>query len=339
MLRRVGRDPSAARHLGAVLVSFCFNYARLLSSRLPFRRPTVAIALVEHMGDVLAAEPVARFVRSGTPTARISWFVRRPYRKIVENYPTIDRVVSVRCMTEWLLLWGSGVNATAWDLHISGRPCPRCGVSFHKSGLPGTITYGTYYDHGSLLTVNCLAAGLPPLSDGPVFRPDAAASATVDGLSLPPHFVVVHCKSNETSRDWPVEKWRELVGWMTGAPELGVPELDVVEIGTARHAISQDGRRARSLCGRLSIAETAEVIRRARLFIGIDSGPAHLANAVGAPGVVLLGEYQSFKAYTPFSGGYGDGTRAELVRADGPAANIAVAAVRAAVTSRLTPRG
>jgi len=196
-------------------------------------------------------------------------------------------------MTEWLLLWGSGVGATVWDLHISGRPCPRCGVSFHKPGPPGRITYETYYDHGSLLTLNCLAAGIPPLADGPVFAPYAAASAMVDGFALPQRFVVVHCKSNETSRDWSVERWRDLVGWMTGALEL-----DVVEIGTAPHVIGQDGQRARSLCGQLSIMETAEVIRRARLFIGIDSGPAHLANAVGTPGVVLLGQYQSFKAYT-----------------------------------------
>lgn len=43
----------------------------------------------------------------------------------------------------------------------------------------------------------------------------------------------------------------------------------------------------RDLTGTLSILESAEVIRRSSLFIGLDSGPAHLANAVRTPTVLL----------------------------------------------------
>jgi heptosyltransferase III len=91
----------------------------------------------------------------------------------------------------------------------------------------------------------------------------------------------------------------------------------------------------RDLCGRLLLLETAEVIRRAALFVGIDSGPAHLANAVGTPGVLLLGQYRTFGRYMPFSGGYADGSRATVLHADGPAATLTVDEVFDAVMRRL----
>lgn len=39
-------------------------------------------------------------------------------------------------------------------------------------------------------------------------------------------------------------------------------------------------------------------------FVGIDSGPAHLANAVQTPGVILLGRHGVFRQYMPFTGFY-----------------------------------
>jgi ADP-heptose:LPS heptosyltransferase len=44
-----------------------------------------------------------------------------------------------------------------------------------------------------------------------------------------------------------------------------------------------------SLAGRLSLAESAAVIRASRLFIGGDSGLGHLAVALGTPTVLLFG--------------------------------------------------
>jgi len=58
------------------------------------------------------------------------------------------------------------------------------------------------------------------------------------------------------------------------------------------------------LFNRLPILQTAEVIRRASLFVGVDGGPAHLANAVRTPGVVLLGRHGPVRKYTPYTGYY-----------------------------------
>ena len=112
---------------------------------------------------------------------------------------------------------------------------------------------------------------------------------------------------------------------------FGIP---IYELGLKQWVYST-GPLYKSLCGRLSILETAEVIRRAKLFIGIDSGPAHLANAVGTFGIIMLGNYLGFERYNPFSGGFCDGSKAVLLFGTGSVETIQVDSVFAKVEQHL----
>ena len=296
-------------------------------------RRVVAIALVEHLGDVVAAEPIARELRRRQPDAWIVWLVRRPYRELVAAFEAVDEVLVVRCLTQWILLAEDPPFDEVVDLHVHGRSCDVCSWELARREQRG-VHLRNYYDHGPLLEVFCRAAGLqPPADPGPRLLPPPAAADAVDELALPDAFVAVHAASLQVERDWRPKRWDELARRI--ADELGLP---VVEVGL-RRVLDGRSRGYRDLCGRLSPLGTAEVLRRARLFVGVDSGPAHLASAVGVPGVVLLGRYRSYARYTPFAGGYGDGSLATLVRAaDGPAADVAVEEAFAAVAARLLGR-
>jgi ADP-heptose:LPS heptosyltransferase len=296
------------------------------------RRPLVGIAQIERMGDIVALEPIARLARQRFPQGRICWISRAAYASLPCSYPEIDHVVIVRCLTEWMLLRRLRVFDVVWDLHVNGRMCPRCCVPQDK---PGTLPeQGDYYDYGSLLEVECRCAGLPVLTDGPVITPSSDTVRRVDALALPSRFIAIHCVSNDQERDWSEDRWRELTGRLLAADRT----LAIVEVGMHPLVVRRHEARQRSLCGTLSMLETAEVIRRAALFIGIDSGPAHLANAVATPAVILLGSYLSFRRYTPYSGGYANGETADIVRADGPVSGLAVEPVLAAVAARLARR-
>jgi ADP-heptose:LPS heptosyltransferase len=298
-------------------------------------KPGTFIAMIEHLGDVIAAEPVARYAARQYAGDRVTWVCRAPYRAAVEGFSAVDRIVTVGCMTEWLLLWATATRGGRnWDLHISARACLTCGFSFNKPKDAGKITYDTYFNLGNLLKVNCLVAGIPVLDEAPRVLPDSTSLAVADSLELPARFVVIHCKSNEDRKDWPAHKWRELIEWLT--EKAG---LFVCEVGTSPVAITSSTALTRNLCGTLAVMQTAAVIAKAALFIGIDSGPAHLANAAGIPGVILLGRYHLFDRYTPYSGGYGDGSVAELVRTSGFASEIPVEDVVAAAARRLGSLG
>ncbi len=326
----IRRDWRVCPHLMTVVTGWLVNLVRLRATGLA-GRGTVAIGLVEHLGDVVAAEPISRFARQQYPSARVVWVTRKPYARVPSGFAAVDAVVSVTCLTEWLLLRATGIGDPAWDLHINQRYCPHCQIPVQKTGPPAAIDPVTYYRSGNLLAVACLSAELPVLTDGPLLPIDAAASGQVDRLTLPERFVVIHCASNEASRDWPRRNWTELV-----AQILDGPGVAVVEIGTRSVVITRDALRRRSLCGKLSIRQTVEVIRRAALFIGIDSGPAHIANAVGTPGIILLCNYKGFGAYLPYSGRYQNDEGADIVRTDGPMEALTVAPVLAAVRRRLS---
>jgi lipopolysaccharide heptosyltransferase III len=325
----IWKDWRVLPHLMAVLVGWLANLIRMRGHGLA-GPGTVVIGLVEHLGDIIAAEPVSRFARLRHPNAKIVWVARKAYASVPAGFAEVDAVISVNCLTEWLLLRATGMGDPSWDLHINLRYCPRCQIPLLKTGAAAAIDPETYYRTGNLLAVECLSAGLPVLTDGPALPVDATASSEVGRLGLPRRFVVIHCASNEASRDWPGERWAELV-----AQILDDPDLAVIEVGIRAVAITRDGFRRRSLCGKLSIQQTAEVMRRAALFIGIDSGPAHLANAVGTPGVILLGGYKGFVDYMPYSGRYQNGERCEIVRTSGAMDTLAVAPVLAAVNRRL----
>ncbi len=325
------RDRRALPHLLMVMAAWPVTLLRLRLRGLAGPN-VVAIGLVEHLGDIVAAEPVARFARLRHPKARIAWFTRRPYASLPGHFPTVDEVVTVTCLTEWLLLRASGVGDPAWDLHIHLRECPKCRVPLLKAGPATAIQPDTYYNYGNLLAVQCLSAGLPALTDGPDLLVNAAAAAAVDKLDIPPCFIVIHCASNDAVRDWPRSHWQRLLGQLTDRPDLAI-----IEVGTKAVVASNAIRSQRDLCGILSIAQTAEVIRRAALFIGIDSGPAHLANAVGTPGIILMGKYKSFVNQVPYSGRYAGRDQVDIIRTEGAMATLPVEAVLAAVRRRIDP--
>jgi lipopolysaccharide heptosyltransferase II len=101
-------------------------------------------------------------------------------------------------------------------------------------------------------------------------------------------WVVLHPGATAPSRRYPVDRYatvlRELTdehGWQ--AVIAGGPE----DAAMADRLVSRLHGRAATLAGRLELGELAALLSRAPLFIGNNSGPAHLAAAVGTPLVVL----------------------------------------------------
>ena len=321
-------------HRAFVPIFFAVDYVRLwlMKRRVPGRK-FIVINLIESFGDVVACEPVARYVRSCHPNAYIVWTVRRPYRDLVLHNPAIDEVFFLYCITEWIYLASSGLFDEIIDLHLQNRECTSCRKPLLKDSGNTEVTIHNYYNHGNLLAAFCKSAGIPIIEDQPrVYIPNGTIR-TVDLLGLPDEFIVVHCSSSEVNRDWMQKKWHLLTHKI-------ISDLDhsVVEIGL-QSLLNLKSDRYVNLCAKLSPLETAEIIRRAKLFVGIDSGPAHLANAVGTFGIILLGEYKIFKRYMPFSGGFKNGKNATILHYDGPVSDIPVNMVYEAVTGYFSRTG
>jgi heptosyltransferase III len=309
------------RHGIRVRINCTSNYFLLkrlqlrLKKENPYRR-LVAIMLLEHLGDIVACEPIVRYLREKYPQSFIVWGVKRAYRELIDSNPYIDMTLPVHCLSDRMMLINSGLFDEVIDLHFSDRYCSLCRNPIRKAKGASEINLTNYFQYGSLLSAMAQSAGLPNMTEGPkVYIPQSIVTK-IDSLDLPHEFIAINCTSNAEEKSWPKEKWEKLLKGIQA--NYGIP---VYEIGT-KPFIDQPAGICKSLCGQLSILESAEVIRRAKLCIGIDSGPAHLANAVGTPGIILMGSYLGFKKYNPFSGSYGNKKNVAIVYTEGSVAKI-----------------
>ena len=92
------------------------------------------------------------------------------------------------------------------------------------------------------------------------------------------------------AKDWGAENWRTLLAMLSRHyPGHGLALVGAAEDADAAHLAAAEWQGpVVQLCGRLSPRQTAAVIERGRLFLGPDSGPMHLAAAVGTPAVIAF---------------------------------------------------
>ncbi|MCP3968646.1 MAG: glycosyltransferase family 9 protein [Lentisphaerae bacterium] len=105
------------------------------------------------------------------------------------------------------------------------------------------------------------------------------------------YVVVAPFSAKCDSRNWEMKNWTEIVHWINN--EL---DCDVAIIGgeqeslLAKKLISQvGGNYLKDFCGKSSLDESFAVLKQAKGFIGLDSGPAFMATAAPIPAVVLYG--------------------------------------------------
>jgi ADP-heptose:LPS heptosyltransferase len=144
-----------------------------------------------------------------------------------------------------------------------------------------------------------------------------AAKGKMPDASAPDRpFAVVHAGGSNGYKLWGIEKFAELVNTLQQRDGLGIvlvggPDDRKLSTSLLRKIDRGDGRSV-SFAGRLSLLETAAVIAQSDVFIGGDSGLAHIAVALGRPTVVLFGPSDHLKW------GVEDAQRHAVVHADLP---------------------
>ncbi len=202
-----------------------------------------------------------------TPIPRIAWltkFVIRPERSIAFRKSGKGSRVFNACFSTL-------VDPPAWDHHIVSRHLPLLeplGIHVTPDEAPG------------------LRMAVPPEAESEAERLLAEAGVGRD-------FVLVHPSSRCAYKCWPADRVAALLDRiseegetvvLTGGP--GPEERAQVDAIKALLRVAHPA----DLAGRTSSFKSlAALVRRSKLFIGVDSGPAHVAAAFQVPEVVLHG--------------------------------------------------
>ena len=134
----------------------------------------------------------------------------------------------------------------------------------------------------------------------------ATAARAIGDQALAHELLAVSVGTKVQSKDWGRDNWRELLTRLAlafpnrGLLLLGSPEESDASDFASSDWIANGGGPVVNLCGRLTPRESAAALARARLFIGHDSGPMHLAAAVGTPCVAIFAARNIPRQWFPY---------------------------------------
>jgi ADP-heptose:LPS heptosyltransferase len=264
------------------------------------------------VGDFVLTTPVIASLRKAYPRSRIT-VVGNPARSALANH-LIDAIIDFDT-TMWSSLFVQEGSPSQdlkdlliqTDLIVSYVPDPD---RIFSDNL-GRLTSGHVLSQsphppqdGSVHIVDHLLGVLQPLQIRTVRQPTVATQSPP--TENPPHFVL-HPGSGGGHKVWPLERFAKIAEALSESGEVsgtsGPADASIVnelksQVPSIR-AVPQ-----------LSLPQLAGYYQSAKLFIGNDSGPTHLAAAVGTPTIAIFGPTDP-RTWGPL------GKRVEHVSADG----------------------
>jgi ADP-heptose:LPS heptosyltransferase len=100
--------------------------------------------------------------------------------------------------------------------------------------------------------------------------------------------------SSWDSKDWPVEGYEGLLNAMPGSCVVLLSDKSKVDLAARLEKVPSKAT-VINLAGKTNLSELVAVIRGARVCVGPDSGPGHIAGAVGTPHITLFGPTPSVR--------------------------------------------
>ncbi len=297
----------------------------LQTSPAPFR--SILVIQTKFMGDLVLASALAENLRLEFPGARLVFLCEARFESFVIAHgiasevvtfsrarmrgTTLERVKELYAMVRALRRFRFDLTIDLTDSKtsriITGFVNARTRVGYDPPERPLRLLErqpanvlarpygfgGQHFLYRYLSPLQALGIGLhvavPRIQPLPVETAKALALLRKHHLR-PNAFVVVHAGASFEGRRWQPERFAAAIVEITG--ETG---LDVVlvggpdEHGIAERIVARTAPSVVNLVGQLSLERLLAVLEQARLFLGNESGPMHMAAAVGTPVVGLFG--------------------------------------------------
>jgi heptosyltransferase III len=294
----------------------------MVRDAVPLRECTRALVVkLRHHGDVLLSTPVVSLLKARAPQLEIDALVYDDTLPMLEGHPALSQLFFVgrkwkerralaRLSLERHLL--QSLKARGYDLlvHLSEQPrgawlARLLGVRY--SVAPAMPERGKFWKnsfthlyplvtgnrrHQVELNLDALRRiGVQPsLAERKVaFVPGAEAERRIGELVEDVPFVHMHPASRWRFKCWPAERNAELIDRLAAEGHNVVLTSAPDELPFIEEILKRTKAQPVSLAGKLSIKELGALTARAKLFVGVDSMPMHLAAAMGTPTVALFG--------------------------------------------------
>jgi len=320
----------------------------------------IALVKLSSLGDVVHALPLAGALKTRFPTTRITWVAERREAALLTRHPALDGVL-IADTRGWRRARGLGGALTAaralralagqlgregFDVAIDAQGLLKSGMLVALTRAPLRIGFAASLTRElSALCTNCRVTPPPEAQHvvdqylallGPLGitlprveftlpvdpHAEAAADAFLAQADLKPRdrLVTLLPGAARSDKRWPPARFAELAAHLVGGSGARVLVLwGPGEEADARAIV--EGARGAVLGPPTDLGELLAILRRTSVVVGGDTGPLHMAAALGVPCVGLYGPTASSR-----NGPYGRGHRA-LQSPDGTLASIPGATV------------
>lgn len=288
------------------------------------KSPRILILRAGAIGDTLMVTPVVRALRQCFPQATLIFVCSRSAYEVLRYNPHLDEVVPLayRRWPVWMSFEKMRIirrfrrQRLDWVLALESHPrlldlvpwlgaerlitygVPPGAKQFERASFdPKRHSIENHVRAAELLGVKTVDLSMelhyPPSLDGAVCVRLARAGIRQGDCLVGVHpgwGGRKHPIEDTRLRSWPPERFGRLIQWLNEARGVKVVLTGAGEDGPLTEYIARlAGAPCVNLAGQLSLLELAALIRRLNLYLTVDSGPAHIAGALGTPLAVLWG--------------------------------------------------
>jgi len=270
------------------------------------------------LGDIVHALPLAAALRTTWPEARIDWLVDVKHRAILDRVTGLSSIVPVDTRQlrgdTGLVSVVQRLRAARYDVAVDAQGLLKSAVLAHLAGAGRVVGLAPTHlreplarwaydelaapagphvvDHALALAGAAGAAVAGPPRFG-LAAPSSDVVARVRialGIGAGQPFAVINAGAAWPNKRWPADRygaiarhlrtrhgWPSIVAWGPGEEDL------------AAAVVAAAGSGAAALAPPTSLGELLAIVAAAGLLVSGDTGPLHLAAAVGTPIVGLYG--------------------------------------------------
>ena len=282
----------------------------------------ILIVRLGALGDIVHAIPVAVALRKHFPEAQIDWVVSAKHREILDLVPSLDRRIILNDRAN--AVGGMSLRAaltelrrTRYDVALDLQGLIKSAIIGRLSGARRVVGFNARYARESLaswfytdvhnpggeglyapsetrhvVTINLGVLAVLGVPAGPAeFRIDAVRSADVSRVieEARGRFALLNTGAAWPNKRWPAPRLAELArllherNGMASIVLWGPGERELAE-----SVVSTSGGAA-LLAPQTTIADVAALASAAAVMVSGDTGPTHIASAMGTPIVGIYG--------------------------------------------------
>jgi len=285
------------------------------------RAQRILLVKLSSIGDVVHSLPVLAAARRRYPQAHIAWAVGPAAADLVAGSPHLNETLvvgathgeeaAVRAVPSLSSPWRlrKALRERRFDLALDMQGLLKTALIAYLSGARDRIGFRNLQEgaflfnnrrmvpdrrdchavEGYLGFARAIGAPAEPL-DFTIHVSEADRRAVDALLSGQRNLIALVPGARWQSKRWPAERFAQVADALAG--EFGATCVVVGARGDAALAEQIQGvaeSAVLDLCGKTTLKQLAEVLRRCRLTIADDTGPMHISAAVGTPTVAIFG--------------------------------------------------